>query len=232
MLSLSNLNLDRRKRYTFGRIATGLYLISLFGLGFIGFSYQIFPEYLTPVLLITIFGLAGIFFAVLSGGMKVEIRDIQPVLLTTAISGVVLVAVIQVFTSFFTDYVVPQGQTSLLTSIPLWTSVLFFLFVAIQEEAFYNGIYIYFRTVFKQVPAIYHIIIIAIMGTAFHQAVGKTLYGGTIFSAPEFYIWIFLSWILYRVLLEVSGGNVGISLVSHGLWNVAVVLLNSGAVTG
>ena len=164
--------------------------------------------------------------------MKVTISDIQPVLLTTAISGVVLVAVIQVFTSFFTDLLVPQGQASLLTSIPLWTSVLFFLFVAVQEEAFYNGIYIYFRTVFKQVPAIYHIVIIAIMGTAFHQAVGKTLYGGTIFSAPEFYIWIFLSWILYRVLLEVSGGQIGISMISHGLWNVAVVLLNSGAVTG
>ena len=59
-MSFGEFNLDKTKRFRFGRLATLLYIVSLLGLGFIGFSYSLFPEYVTPILLIIVFGLVGI----------------------------------------------------------------------------------------------------------------------------------------------------------------------------
>jgi len=221
-------NLDKRKTFVFGRLATMLYLISLLGLGFIGFSYSLFPDYVTPILLITVFGLAGLLFGFISGGMKISTGPITPLILVTGVLGLFIVFAIQIFTNVFSDLILQSGfEDSILAQAPVWVIVLFFGFAGIQEEAFWSGIYIYLRTVFRaSVPLL--IFVVAVGGMAYHQAVGRQLFASTIFGAPNFFLWIGMSWVLYRLLLELTS-NVGVSMMTHFTWNVGVTLLQQGA---
>ena len=227
--------IDRQRTFVFGRLAVAFYIISLLGLGWIGFSYNIFlteslsfGEYALPVLFILIFGLTGLTLAFASGGLRFNIVPLQPTLILTGILGIAVVIGLNVFTNIFTNLIAPELQSSILFDpiVPLVVSVAFFGFVGVQEEAFWSGLYIFLKRLFPR-ATIPIIILTSLGGMAFHQAVAKTLYGGTIFSAPEFFIWIGLSWVLYRLILELTG-NIGVSMITHFTWNVGVTLVNLG----
>lgn len=213
-------------QYNFGGLAVGLYLISLLGLGWIAFQYSLFPLYTIPILLTVVFGVAGITLAFASGGLNVSVR---PIRLTTL--AVVIMSVFMILTlSLVANLITPELQTSFLLNMPTIVALAFFGFVGIQEEAFWRGIYVFLR---RFSPGVRGFIINsgvqAFGGMAYHQAVGRQLFGGTVFSSPEFYIWVGLSWILYVVLLEITK-NFGVSMGGHFIWNVMVTGLNMGVI--
>ena len=213
-------------QYNFGGLAVGLYLISLLGLGWIAFQYSLFPLYTIPILLTVVFGVAGITLAFASGGLNVSVR---PIRLTTL--AVVIMSVFMILTlTFVANLITPELQTSFLLNMPTIVALAFFGFIGIQEEAFWRGIYVFLRRFSPGVKGfILNSGVQAFGGMAYHQAVGRQLFGGTVFSSPEFYIWVGLSWILYVVLLEITK-NFGVSMGGHFLWNVMVTGLNMGVI--
>jgi membrane protease YdiL (CAAX protease family) len=223
---MSLMNLNSNRQFVFGRLATALYFISLIGLGWIGFSYSLFPEYTVPVLLVLVFGLAGLMFAFTSGGLRIQIAPLQATVIFTGFLGIFVVLGLNIFTSYFTNLVTPITQSSAVLSMPLVVSIAFFAFVGVQEEAMWSGIYIFLKRLFAQ-STLLIIGIVALGGMAFHQAVAKQLFSGTIFNSPEFFLWIGFSWVFYRLVLELTG-NIGTTMLTHFTWNVGVTLINQG----
>jgi len=213
-------------QYNFGGLAVGLYLISLLGLGWIAFQYSLFPLYTIPILLTVVFGVAGITLAFASGGLNVSVRPIR----LTALAWVIMSVFMILTLTFVANLITPELQTSFLLNMPTIVALAFFGFIGIQEEAFWRGIYVFLRRFSPGVKGfILNSGVQAFGGMAYHQAVGRQLFGGTVFSSPEFYIWVGLSWILYVVLLEITK-NFGVSMGGHFIWNVMVTGLNMGVI--
>ena len=216
----------RNNSYVFGRLAVALYLISLIGLGWIGFQYSLFPAYTIPIILTVVFGVAGLVFAFASGALTFTSRPVTLQLFVLGITSVFIIIALQ----FLSRLITPQFQSSLLLDLPTLIALAFFGFVGIQEEAFWRGIYVFLR---RFAGGTRNFVVIAgiqaLGGMAYHQAVGRQLFGGTLFSTPEFFIWIGLSWIFYVLLLELTK-NFGVSMLGHLLWNIGVTGLNLGVV--
>ena len=213
-------------QYNFGGLAVGLYLISLLGLGWIAFQYSLFPLYTIPILLTVVFGVAGITLAFASGGLNVSVSPIR----LTALAWVIMSVFMILTLTFVANLITPELQTSFLLNMPTIVALAFFGFIGIQEEAFWRGIYVFLRRFSPGVKGfILNSGVQAFGGMAYHQAVGRQLFGGTVFSSPEFYIWVGLSWILYVVLLEITK-NFGVSMGGHFIWNVMVTGLNMGVI--
>jgi len=215
-----------RNQYQFGRLAFALYFVSLLGLGWIGFGYSLFPIYTIPIILTLVFGITGIAFAFASGGLRIDAGGFKLQLIAIAITSIFIVITLNVLARTLT----PQFQSSVLLQMPTIVALAFFGFVGIQEEAFWRGIYVFMRRFAPGVRSFFLIAAIqAAGGAAYHQAVGRQLFGGTLYSSPEFFIWIAASWILYVALLEFTK-NFGVSMLGHFLWNISVTALNIGLV--
>ena len=130
--------------------------------------------------------------------------------------------------SLVANLITPELQTSFLLNMPTIVALAFFGFVGIQEEAMWSGIYIFLRRLFAQQTLVI-IGIVSIAGMAFHQAVARQLFAGTIFNSPDFFIWIGLSWVFYRIVLELTG-NIGTTMLTHFSWNIGVTLINQGII--
>ena len=153
---------------------------------------------------------------------------LQPTIIITGLVGITIVLGLNIFTQYFTNLITPQLQSSVLLEMPTIVALAFFGFVGIQEEAMWSGIYIFLRRLFAQQTLVI-IGIVSIAGMAFHQAVAKQLFAGTIFNSPDFFIWIGLSWVFYRIVLELTG-NIGTTMLTHFSWNIGVTLINQGII--
>ena len=225
----SSLKFDRgSKPFYFGRLAVGLYVISLVGLAWIGFSYSLFPAYTVPVLLLISFGITGLTLAFAFGAIIADTTNIRLQFITIALFTIPLVFLLDTVTQIFTAEVIANPgltQSSVVLGLPFIISIAFYGFVGIQEEVFWSSLYLLGRKLTGGKSLWILFIIIAFGGIAFHQAVARQLFIGTIFSAPAYFLWIGMSWILYRMLLELTG-HMGVSMLTHFTWNVGVTLIN------
>ena len=221
---------EGNKQFNFGRLATGFYLIALLGMGFIGFSYSLFPTYTVPILLIISFSISALALAFNTGTVKVSVMPIQQTFIVIGLLGVGVVLGLNIFTNVFTNYGQDVAlQSSIILGLPLLTSIAFFGFIGILEEVFWSSTYIVLRFFSggKNILALWGII--AAGGIVFHQAVARQLFQGTIFNSPEYFLWIGLSWVFYRFILELTG-HFGVTMLTHFTWNVGITLINQGVV--
>jgi hypothetical protein len=215
----------RSSQYIFGRFAIALYLSALIGIGWLALQVDLFPNLLNPVTFIVVFGLAGLLFAFASGGLSIELRPLKLTAALTVLAGIGIISALTILISIF-----PPAQTPVLSVLAIGpiAGVMFLSFIGAHEEAMWGGLYVFFRRVFPGYKSFLVILLINFLGgMAYHQAVGRQLFAGGIFDVPSYFIWIGISWVLYRVVLEVTK-SFGLAMGIHMGYN-AFVAYQSGA---
>ena len=217
---MSQLNLEQNK-YSIGDIGLGLLLASMVGLGWIATLYGLFPTYSFPILFTIALGLFGFAFATGTGGLQFKANPVKTSAIFLAFMGVIFFAAFGVISTF----IKPQAAVgSIIITLPTLIAVMFFGFVGVLEVFFWRGMYIGVRNVYPCVAVVVLLIIFEFLGgIAFHQAVAYTLFNGTIFSAPGYFIWIGLSWVVYILILEATK-SFSSNTLAHFVWNTAVTV--------
>lgn len=211
-----------QNQYKIGDIGFFLYVISIVGLGYIATFYGLFPTYSFPIIFSMLLGLVGLVLALATGGLLPQISRLG----ITSILVVIIVLFFFTGLGYVVTFIKPQSPVSVLLTLPSLVSIMFFGFVGVQEEFFWRGLYITMRRIFPGVLSWLLIILSQVIGgIIFHQAVALALFGGTLFSAPGYFIWIGISWLVYGAVLEVSK-NLGLTALIHMTWNIMVTIVN------
>ncbi|MEK9207578.1 MAG: CPBP family glutamic-type intramembrane protease [Patescibacteria group bacterium] len=215
---MSELNLEQNK-YSIGDIGLGLILAAMIGLGWIATLYVLYPTYSFPILFTIATGIFGFVFAIGTGGLQFKANPVKISVIFLAFMGVIFFAAFGIISTF----IKPQAAVgSIIITLPALIALMFFGFVGVLEEFFWRGIYIGVRNVYPSI-----LVAILLMGfeflggIAFHQAVAFSLFQGTIFSSPGYFIWIGVSWVVYVLLLEATK-SFSVNTLAHFVWNVGV----------
>ena len=221
--AVSSLQLGKNE-YVIGDVGFFLYITSAVSLLFIGTFYGLLTQYAFPILLTLVPALIGMVFAIGTGALQLRITKFG---ITGTFFAVLMLFFIFGFGAIITLIKPPQASvgTIILQLQPI-ISIIFYGSVGAQEEAFWRGLYMALRKFFPGFTA-WVIIIIALFagGILVHQAVALTLFSGTIFSAPGYFLWIGISWVAYAVILEATK-NFGVNSLAHSTWNVGVTIYN------
>ena len=220
-MALSELQLQDRQ-YSIGDIGLALLLSSIISLGYLATFYQLFPQYTFPIIFTIVMGLFGMAFAVGTGALVFKVSPLRVTTLLVGILGVVLILVFGTFSQLLT----PSPQGSIFILLPATAALLFFGFVGVQEEFLWRGIYAGMRRLFPGTKSFFIILlIIFIGGIVFHQAVAYTLFQGTLFSTPFYFIWIGISWMLYAIMLEFTK-SFSSNTLAHFSLNLVITYIN------
>ena len=223
---------EGQKTFYLGRLGASLYLLALVSMGWIGFSYSLFPNYTVPILLIIAFSIGGLVLAFATGNLRISVLPLSQTFVLTGLLGVGTVLGLNILLNIFTSYAEQDAvltQSSIILGLPIVVAVAFFSFVGVLEEVFWSSIYIVLRTFSRGKNILFIMVIVALGGMIYHLAVAQQMYIGSIFSAPEYFVWIGLSWIFYRVMLELTG-HMGVSMLTHMTWNMGITLINQGVI--
>lgn len=206
---------SRVRIFTWGRIATGLYFSSLVALGWMILRVDIFPEIeaLSFLILFTlVLGGITISFAFATGGLSFQIRPIKVTALGTILLGVTFIAILTILIR-----VVPPIPQS---TIPLNQVIVPLLaMLGVHEEVFWGGLYVVFRVMFPGPKAFVANLGVSFFGgMAYHEFVAGQLFQGGVFEIPGYFLFIGVSWVFYRLLLEIFG-DFGLSMAIHAGYN-------------
>ena len=217
----------QKNQYVIGDIGFFLLITSTISLFFIGTFYGLFPQYSFPVLFGTLLGWTGFVLALASGALLLKV---QRVVIKTVMFSISALVIIIVIGGIATLIKAPQAQAGTIITIldPIFL-LMFFGSIGVMEEFGITGrgLYATLRKLFPGWKAWLFFIspIQALLGIAFHQAVALTLFQGTIFSTPGYFVWIGISWFVYSFVLEVTK-NFGANTLTHFLLNTIVTLIN------
>ena len=205
-------------KYIIGDLGLALLLASTLALGFIATGYQLFPQYATPIIFTVLFGWIGLFFATATGALAWDFRPIK----TTVIFASFVVLFMVAGLGALLSYTKPQSSVgSLLLLLPVVVTLIFFPSVGVLEEGFWRGLFMGLRKKFPGVPLPLIIAGISVGGMAYHQFVAFSLFKGTIFSSPDYFLWIGGSWAFYCLVIEYTK-NFAASATTHWVWNFVI----------
>lgn len=211
--------------YYIGPIGMALIFIAPLMVGWIALQTDLFPELGFPIALQGMFMLFGLVIGLGSGALRFKLR---PVRLTAVIWIFVGIAVIIAF-SLIQFLETPAGAPqSFLTQLDLQVSVALVAGFGIMESTYWLGL---FATMVhigggRGMRWIY---LLQFMGpAAYHEAVGRQLFAGTVFDIPGYFIWIGGSFVFYAWLLARTQ-SLGIPLGVHAGLNAMIMY---GALVG
>jgi len=217
-------NTEGGKRWKFGAFAFLLTLTTLFLNAFILTEYVALAPLYAPIMIVTLLGSWGLIIGFLV--MKPVINRFMVGLSVAIIFGIVGLVLISIFSGFLS-----RASGFGLLGVPSWVTVLLYGGIGVLETTFFQGIQATIRTYWAR--STYSIALLFVFmfigGIAWHSAIGRKIYQGSIFDAPGYIFFVGISWVLFAGLLEFTSW-IDAPIVTHWAWNVSVTMIQQGGI--
>ena len=212
------------KRWKYGAFAFLLTLTTLFLNSFILTEYIALEPLFAPIMIVSVLGLWGLVLGFIV--MKPVLNKFMVGIALFVSIGLISLVVISIFSG-----ILSSASGFSLLGVPSWVAMLLYGGIGVMETSFFQGIQATIRTYWARTNLSLALLFLFMFigGIAFHSAIGRRIYHGSIFDAPGYIFFVGISWVIFAGLLEFTDW-IDVPIVTHWFWNVGITAFQEGVI--